>query len=128
MKLTIPVKALSVNQAYTGRRFKTGAYDDFTDQIVKTTRFGYYSKDSKLDVYVAYVFHVTNYNFTDVGNLEKPLTDVLVQRGYFNDDRYVKCIFVSKAKCGPGNEKIEVYISNDAEEYREVVCQHLQQT
>lgn len=127
MQLQIPIKALSVNNAFQGRRFKSPAHRAFENDVCKLIPFGDYPKNCTDPVYVVYIFSVHNYGLQDVGNMEKPITDILVSRGYFNDDRYIKALFLAKERCEKGQESIGIIITQDPQEYAYLVNKYLLQ-
>ena len=51
---------------------------------------------SDSELFVKYVLYVKNYRNSDVANLEKILTDLLVKRSYLKDDRYIKGMYLEK--------------------------------
>lgn len=104
MLISLPIKALSVNQAYRGRRFASVELKQYKQDV------GYLLhlfKPITGEIELRYKFHIKNYNRTDVGNLEKPLTDILVETGLIPDDRHVKKITLEKFK---GKDSIEIEI------------------
>lgn len=60
------------------------------------------------ELVVRYTFSLSNYANTDVGNLEKQVTDILVKRGYIKDDRYIKELILRKER---GEDGIDVVIT-----------------
>ena len=66
MKLTIPVKSLSVNKAFQGRRFKSKDYVDFCRDVCRTLPRA--KKIIKGECKVVYTFYESNYIMVDVDN------------------------------------------------------------
>lgn len=97
MKLIIPIRALSVNQAWAGKRFKTPKYKQFENDFCKVVPF-YKGEHLEEELFVRYVFYVKNYGLVDVDNLIKQTNDMLCKRGYLKDDRYIKAIYCEKEK------------------------------
>ncbi len=96
MKISLPVKALSVNDAYRGRRFKSKKliqYQHDCTWLLRNTREKVYG-----EVELNYKFYLKHYRRTDVGNLEKTITDILVECGVISDDMYVVKITLEKFK------------------------------
>ena len=94
--IKLDVKGMSINVAWQGKRFKTPEYRLFTKAINKALLGTRQIKESKEPFQVHYKFYLKNYKMTDVGNLEKPLTDILVKAKIINDDRYIKKIILEK--------------------------------
>lgn len=86
MKIILPVKALSINAAYRGRRFNTAEktqYDRTLALILPKRQVA--GKYFRID----YQFHLVNFAATDQQNLLKCLTDAIVRKGIIPDDRYI---------------------------------------
>ena len=108
MEITIQTKALSVNECWQGRRFKTKKYEAYEKEVAallprKETIFG--PKKVSLTFYLKELFR------GDVDNLIKPVLDIIVKRGYIEDDRWIMELIVKKVK---GNSKIEIKIEKYA--------------
>jgi Holliday junction resolvase RusA-like endonuclease len=93
MKMIIPIKALSVNAAFQGRRFKTKEHNQYCKDVLKLL-----PKNQKISgfVEISYKFYLVNWKRTDAGNLEKCLTDILVTGGLIDDDRYIMRYVIEK--------------------------------
>lgn len=123
MRLEIPVKPISVNRAWrSGPRYRTKEYLQYENDICRLLPLGQYDMKCKEDVYVVYVFYLSNYSASDCSNFEKCLTDILVKRQYLNDDRYIKAAHIIKLRADKGNEKTEAYIVNDKHEFLEIIA------
>ena len=88
MDIEIPIQALTINQAFQGRRFKTRKYQIFEKEMFILLP----NKEMvKGWVEVSYEYGLTpsSFSISDVGNLEKCLSDVLVKKGYIEDDRKI---------------------------------------
>ncbi len=106
MRIEIPVRALSVNEAWAGRRFKSAKYKQFEKDIAKVLR---HSKNTiKGEVEVHLTFYIKNYAMSDVDNLIKETLDQITKYGYIEDDR--KIVFLSAEKRKSAEERIEVEI------------------
>ena len=87
---TCPLPALSSNQAYTGRRWKTPKYKQFCKDMQS-----YYvahkltNTDITGDIAIRYDFYLKYAKSTDWDNLIKPLQDTLVANGILGDDRFI---------------------------------------
>lgn len=125
MKLEIPVKPLSVNDAYTGRRFKTPEYKQFEIDLCKVVPVGKYDQNYKGDVYIFYVFYLSEYGNSDAANMEKIITDFLVKRDHLNDDRYIRMNAQRKERVPKGMEGIIAYICTSPMEYLLILEKYL---
>lgn len=106
MKIKIPIRALSVNDASKGRHFKTPEYKQFERDVTLLLPF---SKTPPLDgeVFIKYVFYFKNYAASDASNAIKLIEDLLVKRGYLVDDRFVKGgVFIKEKVEDKKDEKI----------------------
>src|SRR3990172_6415963 len=97
MEIEIPTQALTINQAFQGRRFKTKAYQVFEKEMSillprQKRIWGW--------VNVEYEFGLMpkSYSISDVGNLEKCLSDILVKHGYIEDDRKILTLTLKKVQ------------------------------
>ena len=86
ISLEINEKPLSSNVAWQGRRFKSNAYKTFEELLLLTL-----PKKKKISgkVKITYCFYLKNHKMTDYDNLIKPLQDILVKKGYIDDDRKI---------------------------------------
>lgn len=95
MIFTLPVKALSINQAFQGRRFKTNACKQYDNEVSmclmpfrKNTIKGYVS--------IHYKFYLKNWKMTDGDNLVKVVQDNIVKSGIIEDDRKILKYVIEK--------------------------------
>ena len=105
IKLTINEKPLSVNKAWQGRRFKSKDYTAYEKLLLAIL-----PRKPKIcgRVSVSILFHLKNDKRTDIDNLCKPLLDIIVKRGYIEDDRLIYRLTLSKKKAE--RDKIELEI------------------
>ncbi len=96
MNLYIPLKPLSINIAWQGQRFKTKDYKQYENDFYKVVSRA--KKPLTGNISVKYVFFLKNCSRTDVDNLIKPTQDLLVKRGYIEDDRKIVHIDARKIK------------------------------
>lgn len=86
MKITLNIKPLSVNEAWQGRRYSTGAKTAYeaTMRLLLPNRAipGPYYR-------IEYDFHLVRFATTDWDNLCKVLQDCIVKRGIITDDRHI---------------------------------------
>jgi len=107
-EVSIPVKALTVNHAWRGGpRFKTKEYIAYEKEAMselprQETIWGW--------VEVKYTFGLLKKTFsiTDVCNLEKPLSDILVHKKYIEDDRKIIKATLEKVLSAKPFIKIEI--------------------
>ncbi|MDR1941832.1 MAG: RusA family crossover junction endodeoxyribonuclease [Endomicrobium sp.] len=102
----IPIKPLSVNQVWQGRRFKTDDYKQYERDVSLFLRN---VKTIRGQVKVFYKFYVSNM-LADIDNCIKPLQDILVKNKVIEDDRFIIELCAMKFKVEKGMEKTEVTI------------------
>lgn len=93
LRKTVEIKAMSINAAWQGRRFKTPEYKCFEDEMLRLLKnigcvHGW--------VVIEYHFYIDSFKKSDVGNFEKPMSDILVKAGAIDDDRFIKKIIMEK--------------------------------
>jgi len=94
VKLNIPIRALSINKAFQGRRFKSKEHRQYEKDIHNLIR---YSKNALCgDIEAHYTFYIKNIKMTDADNLVKCLQDILVSMNYIKDDRYISRYIIEK--------------------------------
>lgn len=106
MLIHIPIKPLSVNQAWQGRRFKTDAYKSYARSVHIMLPKGIKIPDGKLQV--TFRFYVSNVR-ADYDNPVKPLQDIIFKHYGVDDSRIFRGI-VEKVIVQKGQEKTEVEI------------------
>lgn len=110
IQVQIPLRALSVNKAFQGRRFKTPECNAYCQDFV---RIAPRREIIKGIVEIEYRFFVKNHKLADWDNLVKITQDLLVKKnlGYIEDDRKIYKATVYKIpvkkEC---DEKIEIKI------------------
>ena len=98
MKIAIPLKALSINACFQGRRFKTPAYRQY-DKALDIYLLPFRRDIVRCDWYeVFYKFYLKNFGLCDADNCVKALSDGLVRNGFLWDDRRIKRFHVEKFK------------------------------
>ena len=102
---SVKIKALSVNDAWQGRRYKSQKYTKFSNEM--NLQLVLLNKPQVPDgpINIHYRFHISNMN-TDVDNLIKAFQDVLF-KWLEVDDRRIVNLIAGKVKCRKGEEKIE---------------------
>lgn len=107
MEIIIPIKPISVNEAFQGRRFKTKKCKEFEESFLKVAP----RKEMITGlVEIQYEFYVKNHKQADYDNLVKITQDMLVKCGYIEDDRMVYKAVIWKIPSK--NEVIKITISN----------------
>lgn len=106
MKITIPIKPLSINAAFCGRRFKTPAHNQYCRDLALML-----PKNQKICgwVQVMYRFYLKNWKMTDGDNCVKALQDCIVKSGIIEDDRKIMRYIIEKYPAK--DDRIEVEIS-----------------
>ena len=104
INFNIKARALTVNKAWQGRRFKTKEYESFEKEVM----YQLPKMQVKGEVEMSYKFRLKNYAITDVSNLLKCLEDIIVKAGLIEDDRKVVKIIAEKMK--NNDESIQILI------------------
>lgn len=95
IQVKLNIKPISVNAAFQGRRFKTVECMRYEDEL-------WYALPQKAmvmgEVEIWFEIYLVNYARTDISNLIKVTEDILVKKGYIEDDRKVKVMHISKIK------------------------------
>jgi Holliday junction resolvase RusA-like endonuclease len=107
VKLSLPIKPLSINSAWQGRRYKTHEYKSYEKEAMLFLR-KYQKFPPEGELFVTYIFYLRNYANTDVANLEKCLTDIIVKNKFIKDDRYIKEIRCIKQRAKEDRIEIEI--------------------
>lgn len=106
VKFSVPVKALSVNKAWQGRRFSTPAKKQYeramTLLLPRKSEPGPYYR-------VAYDFYLVNFALSDVDNMVKPCQDCLVRQGIISDDRMILEFTARKFKADRDRIEVEIW-------------------
>jgi hypothetical protein len=97
--MKIPIKPMSVNVAWQGKRYKTKEYRQYEKDVAL------FLKPMEIPegpLEVNYLFGVSNLGF-DTGNAEKPFSDILSKYYGINDNRFHR-IVMEKVKVPKGEE------------------------
>jgi len=94
MKIEIPLKPISVNEAFQGRKFKTKKCKQYEKDIVNFLGFWKEKIEGKIEIH--YTFYLINHSRTDYDNLIKITQDMLVNRGYLVDDSKIYKAIIEK--------------------------------
>ena len=104
MKTRLPIKPLSTNNAWQGKRFKTPAYVKFQRDmllLLPNVRL-----ESISEVHLHFGF---SSKLSDLDNAVKQSLDCIVKK-YGIDDRYINKIVLTKEIVQKGNEFIDIQI------------------
>lgn len=102
----IPIKALSVNECWQGRRFKTKKYKTYELQLRSMLpKIQVPPGPLSVSIEVGY-----SNRQADLDNCLKPLLDIF-QKAYSFNDRHIMCITLSKVIVAKGNEFIKFAIT-----------------
>lgn len=97
LSVCVPLQALSVNKAWQGRKFKTNIYKSYEREAhILLPRMDMVM--GMVEVTYEFGLKKSSYAISDVGNLEKCLSDILVQKGYIEDDRKIAVIHLRKVE------------------------------
>ena len=103
--ITIPIKPLSVNQAWKGKRYKTDVYKKYErDVLLLLPKIKVC--DGPLIVYLEFGF---SNKASDIDNPVKPILDIM-QKKYGFDDKQVQEMRLIKKKVKKGAEYIRFEI------------------
>lgn len=107
IEVEVPIKAMSINQAWQGRRFATKGYKDYTNTFLMLL-----PKKETINglVIVHIIFYLKSPLKCDIDNMIKPCLDIIVKKEYIQDDRYICNLMVNKIKSN--KDKIRIYIQD----------------
>ena len=105
--IIIPIKPISTNRLFQGRRFKTKEYDAFINAALY---FAPKVPMIKGIVSLRCDFYVKNVERSDLDNFLKGTLDLIVKANYIEDDRLIYKIIARKFKVDNKNERIELRI------------------
>ena len=105
--IVIPIKPISTNKLFQGRRFKTKDYDAFLQAALY---FAPKVPMIKGMVSLQVDFYVKNVKMSDLDNFLKGTLDLIVKAGYIEDDRFIYRIIARKFIADNENERIELKI------------------
>lgn len=104
--ITIPIKPLSVNEAWKGRRFKTDKYKRYSRDVSLLLPKSLEIPKGKLAI--TFRFYFSNSN-CDWDNPIKPIQDIICSN-YGIDDRHIYLAIIEKFVVKKGQERIEFEI------------------
>jgi len=103
----LPIKPISINACFQGRRFKTKEYDAFIQEMLYSMKK---IPTIKGDIEVCIFLHLKSLTRSDIDNFCKPIIDCVVKKGWIEDDRYIQRLEVIKIKSP--QEAIEIEIKS----------------
>ena len=108
MQINVPIKPLTVNKAFHGRHKKTNECKAFEWDLWRLLKN---KKQIKGMVEIEYKFYLKNHKLPDYDNMIKVMQDILVKRGYIEDDRkiYKATIYKIPAKTDSTEITINAY-------------------
>lgn len=95
VQYTLPLRPMSVNEAYRGRRFKSAAYKKYAKDVGLLLA-GQRWRKVPGPIEVTVELYLAKPKQRDADNCVKPLLDLLVQGGVIDDDRNVWALHVHK--------------------------------
>lgn len=105
-EIYIKTKALSVNQCWQGRRFKTGTYKEYERSLLHSLPSIVIPVNTKLEIDFEIGYSSTA---SDLDNSVKPLLDIL-QKKYLFNDKWVYAIHLYKEIVKKGEEYVRINI------------------
>ena len=102
-----PFQPLSVNKAWQGRRFKTDDYKSY-EKIAHLLLPKCDMVRGFVEIWYEFGLPPRSYGISDVGNLEKCLSDIVVQKKYIEDDRKIVAMHLRKVESPEYYIKIEI--------------------
>jgi len=109
--MKINIKALSINKAFKGRRFKTQDYKDYEQEAFYLLSNDVIIPDGNLELYLEVGL---SSKLADLDNIAKLWIDILQKRFCFNDRRIYKLLMIKKIV-----KKGDEYITFNFKEYVE---------
>ena len=104
--MILPIKPLSANKMYKGRKVKTVDYRRYEEDMALILPRA--AKEMEGDIFFLLIAHVTRNG--DVDNIVKAFQDCLEKKGYMKNDRQVRSLLVHSVDEKPGKEYIEFYL------------------
>lgn len=100
--IKLNIKALSINEAYRGRRFRTPEYDTYIRQMMFALPSKIKAPETEIKLKIEFGFSSFA---SDIDNGLKCFIDCLQRKYGFNDKKIVE-LFVRKTKVNKGEEYI----------------------
>jgi len=106
MKVNIPLKPLSVNVAWKGRRFKSDLYKNWIEDGLFLLQKQKVNDSEQLQLNIELGFSSKG---SDIDNPIKPLLDLITKKYGINDNRFYK-LYIKKKVVKKGKEYIKFEI------------------
>ena len=91
----IPIKPISVNSCFQGRRFRTTEFKKWQEAVI----YSLPKNSSRAKTFsVSICVYLKNPLKSDIDNYAKPIIDCLVEAGVIRDDRYIFRLEMVKKK------------------------------
>lgn len=103
--ILIPIKPISVNQCWQGRRFATNKYKDFTKDMLRVMPNQIIVKGN---IELKIKLNLKSLLRGDIDNFVKPIVDCVVKKGWIEDDRFIQNLEVEKMKSKVESIEIEI--------------------
>jgi len=107
--MIIKIKPLSINAAFQGRRFKSPAYKLFEEEFLLIAP---HREMIKGKVGIEYKFHLKNHKMADYDNCIKTTQDLIVRKGYIEDDRKIYEAKITKVPSDEDYIEFRIYKIN----------------
>lgn len=105
MENMVKIKALSINDAWQGRRYKTPRYTKYAEEVGLLLLTKHKPTIESAHISIHYKFYISNMR-GDVDNFIKAFQDILFKWLGIDDSR-IHRLTAEKIKCKKGEEKIE---------------------
>jgi len=93
----IPIKPISINACYQGRRYRTNAFKKWQELVWHyLPKKEVLKRDGHLGI-IIYLYLKSLWK-SDIDNFCKPIIDCMVKKRYLLDDRYITYLEVHKFK------------------------------
>ena len=114
--IELPIKPLSVNQAFFGKHVRTKLCREFDNAVCMLLKSKY--NGVRIDGWVElhYIFHLKNWKRTDGDNLIKVLQDSIVRCGLIEDDCKVARYIIEKRAAKEDSITVTITASKSPEE------------
>jgi len=109
IQLDIPIRPLTANRGWYGRRFKSKEYKQFEKDIAMLVKRPSESLTGPLSVTIEAYFK--NYKLSDIDNIAKVQIDVLQSMGFFKNDNQIQELHLYKYPCANKQERTKITIA-----------------
>lgn len=106
MLIQLPIKPMSINAAFQGRRYKTKEYKAWEESVLWLLKK--YADQFTGKVEVRITWYLKNASRTDLDNPTKLAMDALTKSGIIRDDRDIWYMTIEKVKSNQEGIDIEI--------------------